>query len=303
MFMQNQILYDIMILNIKIKGEIDMKILALVLCVLFIGCGTGKGHSGKSHVSFMPENKLFLQDDVSKKVNANGIDEAFFNEIINRAQSIYAPIVSQHGGNLVITGDWNDSTVNAYANREGNTWTVAMFGGMARRNEITKDGFALVICHEIGHHLGGFPTYSGNWASVEGNSDFYATAGCAEKIFSGDSPTPKPPCPFAPEAGTLPCKGYAFSSDATVCQRSIDGSISLGTLLAALGGEKAPSISTPDKSRVTKTSESHPKAQCRLDTMYQGILCTKKWNDSVIPRSKAEMETVTCSGRPACWYK
>lgn len=295
-----------------------MKLMVLVLGFLFIACGSSKGKSnneGPNFVRFMPDNQLFLEDDSAKEVNSNGIDEAYFNGIIAKAQAIYAPIVAQHGGNLTIEGDWSDSTVNAYANRSGNSWTVNMFGGMARRNEITKDGFALVICHELGHHLAGYPFYVGQWAANEGNSDYYATAGCAAKLFTDEAPaptpepapTPKSPCPFAPsfvaDANATPCKGFSFGADTSVCQRSIDGSLSLGKLLAVLGGQKAPAINTPDRTVVSKTQDSHPKAQCRLDTMYQGILCTKIWNDSIIPRTKADMASVSCSARPACWYK
>jgi len=290
-----------------------MKFLSLLVCFVFIACGHGKKDK-TSHVSFLPENTLFTADDPSLQVNANGIDEAYFNALIAKAQDIFAPIVAQHGANLVITGNWSDSTVNAYASRSGNIWEVKMFGGMARRSEITKDGFALVICHELHHHLSGFPTYAGEWAANEGNSDFGATAGCAERMLSEADPvptpapdptpvpTPKPPCPFVPEVDATPCKGFSFGGNATVCQRSIDGSISLGKLLAVLGGTKIPSINTPDKTVVTKTSDKHPNAQCRLDTMYLGVLCSQKWNYGIIPQNKNEMAMVSCSSRPRCWY-
>lgn len=285
-----------------------MKLLCLVLCFLFVSCGITKNKNDNLLVTFMPDNHLFMEDDKAKEVNANGIDEVYFNAIISKAQAIYAPIVSQFGGNLIISGDWNDSTVNAYADRQGNNYLVNLFGGMARRNEITKDGFALVICHELGHHLAGYPFYVGQWAANEGNSDFYATAGCAAKIFADDSapapkpaPVPNPPCPFLPETDATPCRGFSLGE--SVCQRSIDGSLSLGKLLAVLGGQKAPAINTPDRTVVMKTQDKHPKAQCRLDTMYQGILCTKPWSDSTVPQNRAEMEAVTCGGRPACWYK
>ena len=287
-----------------------MRLIGLIVCFLFFACGShgGKADTGNK-VYYMPENHLFTEDDNTKEVNANGVDEQYFNDIIAKAQDIYSPIFAEHGGNLVIKGDWSNSTVNAYANRDGSDWIVQMFGGMARRNEITREGFALVLCHEIGHHLAGFPTYSSNWASNEGNSDFYATAGCAAKLFGNTdtepqpTPTPKQPCPFVPELKKTPCMGFSFAADKTICEKSMEGSLSLGKLLAVLGGEKAPSYNTPDQSKVTKTSDSHPKAQCRLDTMYLGILCTKSWNDSIIPKNKSEMAAVSCSSRPACWYK
>lgn len=286
-----------------------MKYLVLLCSFIFLACGATKNSTGgEFKAAFMPENHLFAEDDISKPA-ANGIDEAYFNSIIEKAQEIYAPIVAQFGANLAIEGNWSDSTVNAYANRMNDVWQVKLFGGLARRNEITRDGFALVICHEIGHHLAGYPLYAGQWAANEGNSDFYSTAGCAGKLLAENIPTPEPkptpktPCPFAPEPSAMPCKGFSFSGDTSLCQRSIDGALALGRLLAALGGDRAPSLETPDKSVVTKTYDSHPKAQCRLDTMVMGVMCGKKWNDSIIPINRLEMNTVSCGQRPACWFK
>ena len=122
-----------------------MRLMALLLCFAFIACGHGKKDKN-SHVSFLPENTLFTADDPSLTVNANGIDEAYFNAIIAKAQAIYAPIVAQHGGTLEISGDWSDSTVNAYADRQGSSWLVHMYGGMARRSEITKSKGCQSLC-------------------------------------------------------------------------------------------------------------------------------------------------------------
>lgn len=284
-----------------------MRFIFWIIVSMFVSCGIGNGKTeGKAkdfHASFMPNNMLYMEDDNSKDVSANLIDEAYFNSIIAKAQGIYEPIVKMHGGNLNISGNWQDSTVNAFADRNGDEWNVSMFGGMARRNEITKEGFALVICHEIGHHLAGYPVYAGQWASNEGNSDYYATAGCATKLFGEEVeqpplPTPEPKTPCYAEN----CKSE-LKADPTICQKSIDGALSLGKLLANLNGDRTPSLNTPDKTVVKKTQDAHPRAQCRLDTMYMGVLCSKAWNDSIIPRNKQDMPKVSCEARPTCWYK
>jgi hypothetical protein len=63
-----------------------------------------------------------------------------------------------------------------------------VYGGLARHGEITPDGFALVLCHEIGHHLGGVPRYSGanGWASNEGQSDYFAATKCLRRAWQSD---------------------------------------------------------------------------------------------------------------------
>src|SRR3990167_7373924 len=130
--------------------------------------------------SFMPENNLFLQDNKAKIAN---VDEQTFNEVINEVEQFYKPLIKDlYGADLQIARNWEDPEVNAYAERDGNTWIVQMFGGLARRPEITRDGFQMVVCHEVGHHLGGFP-FVNRWAANDGQSDYFATQSCAKEIW------------------------------------------------------------------------------------------------------------------------
>ena len=121
--------------------------------------------------SFFPENDLWKEDDLYKR-NAN-VTEEMFNKIIDVADSIYQPIAKQNNERLTINRRWTDATVNANASRFFGQVTVNMFGGLARRDEITPEGFALVLCHELGHAYGGTP-YINTWnqMSAEGQADF-----------------------------------------------------------------------------------------------------------------------------------
>ena len=47
---------------------------------------------------------------------------------------------------------WKNDTVNANAQQRGRNWIVNMYGGLARRPEIFFRRFAMVLCHELGHH-------------------------------------------------------------------------------------------------------------------------------------------------------
>jgi hypothetical protein len=83
---------------------------------------------------------------------------------------------------------------------------------------------------------------------------------------------------------------------------------SVGNLFAALGRSAEPKFDTPDAVIVSKTDDNHPKAQCRLDTYYQGSLCDVNMNEDV---SQKEEVQGTCHGslghkigvRPLCWFK
>jgi hypothetical protein len=234
----------------------------------------------------LPENDFWRYDDVNF---VNQISESEFNEAIKEVEDLYTPIAEALGFTLNIEGDWNDSTVNAYTQRNGKEWYIAMFGGLARRPEITVDGFKLVICHEIGHQMGGFP--SSSWASYEGQADYVATHVCGRKLFSK--------APVTELKISKYCDGLKTKDDQMVCSRLLDAGQSLGNLLAALAGNDMPKYNTPDTVVVRKTKSAHPRAQCRLDTYKAGAVCIKPWDDKVIPQDAKAV----CSNRPRCWYK
>jgi uncharacterized protein YkwD len=238
----------------------------------------------------MPDNTLHLQD----KMQRPNITETDFNSILDVIEDTYKPIFQSFGANFVLERAWSDSTVNAYADQVGRDWIVHMYGGMARRQEMNVAGFGLVACHEIGHHLGGFPKYSDSpWAANEGQSDYFSTFACARKVFDSL------PVPTVTGKAKEACDKWPDQSARETCYKIMDGGLALGKLLAVLGGERVPTYETPDPSVVTKTSDSHPRAQCRLDTYYAGEVCADKvWNDKVIPTTK----DAVCANRPRCWY-
>ena len=248
----------------------------------------------------MPENNLNLEDGFI----TNGMTEEDFNSIIDSVEAVYKPIVEQFGGNLIIHREWTNSTVNAYAERNGVNWEVSMFGGLARRSEITHDGFAMVLAHEIGHHIAGYPFVS-DWAANEGNSDYFAFI-AASKLVWGNGITDSE---VNPDAKKL-CDEYAKNK--AQCYRQMNAGYSLANLLGALGGTKV-SFKTPDKTIVKKTNNEHPAAQCRLDTYVAGTLCNVEWDSNVIPQNEAEMGKQSCvsakgkdydlRSRSRCWYK
>jgi len=256
-----------------------------------------------SQDSFMPPNNLHQEDGLFTESN---VSEQLFNSIIEKARDYYTPVVASYGANLVIDGDWSSSTVNAYASQQGNTWHIQMLGGLARRREVTPDGFALVICHELGHHLGGFPFSS--WAANEGQSDYFATLSCARKIWQrevGEN------AKHANSVGDIPkeiCDGsWRTRGQKHLCYRVLAASKSLATLLGGPG----VAYDTPDLTRVKTTKNTHPNGQCRLDTMVAGASCGVLFDIGRIPQTEYESEGQTCTrsqgfikgNRPLCWYK
>lgn len=253
---------------------------------------------------FMPENEMHLEDGLG--LLNNQIDEGMFHRILDHVYSVYSPIFRKVGRRLIIERDWYDSTVNAYAYQRGSYNYIKMFGGLARRYEITPAGFALVACHEIGHHLGGFPLYDGySWATNEGGSDYYATQVCAKRIWADLEDN----TPVSSYVMSKCDSAHRYSRYRRICYMAAAAGLSAAKLFSSRG--QRISFQTPDRSRVSRTYDSHPASQCRLDTYFQGALCFVGRDDKVIPRTESKAYLYSCSRyyqhtvglRPLCWYR
>ncbi len=284
-----------------------MKYLALVLSLAFATTAFTCTEDGRE--GFLPENDMYISVDDK---NAGGITQEQFNSVIDRLVAIYEPIISQMGGRLSVSRGWDNGTVNASAQRLGSTWVVNMFGGLARHQTITEDGFALVMCHEIGHHIGGAPKIGGffnRWASNEGQSDYFATLKCLRKLFLNDDNAAIIAGMDVPEVLARTCAAtYADENDKNICIRNGMAGVSVSNLFASMRNQAPAQFDTPDRNVVGRTDDSHPAHQCRLDTYYQGALCDKSFNEDV---SQSNEVAGTCHGslgdtkglRPLCWFK
>lgn len=270
-----------------------------------------------------------IKQDLSKLDRQSDITEAEFQALIKEIQTTFAPIAAGFGGKLNVSGDWKNNQPNAQATQMFGTWHVKTTGGLARHPELTKDGLSLILCHEMGHHLGGFAFATGQnpfekpWASNEGQSDYYATHVCA-KILWRDQ--------LAKNAGfrlttdekiqTQCNQVWTSEEDQNLCYRILDASKSVAYTMAVLMKKPMPDFITPDTSAIDKTNHGHPMPQCRMDTSLQGALCTAYFDNRIIPgkltsqgpaslEAEKESASFTCTNfsgfkiglRPTCWFK
>ena len=249
--------------------------------------------SSAAQADFMPDNDLYKQDGLFE---ASNVSEAQFDAIIDRAEEIYTPIVHTFGGRFEVKRLWDNSTVNASAYQSGGHWVVNMYGGLARRPKITPDGFTLVLCHEIGHHLGGFP-FVQSWSADEGQADYFATLECARQFWgaaltenarfrNGLSSAAKRACDDV----------WQTQGSQDLCYRTMQASKSISNLLAALQSKEVK-FTTPDESVVSKTYDGHPDAQCRLDTYVAGAGC-KPSSTSASSRAKTRTTLTVWPPKP-----
>jgi len=283
-------------------------ILVVALTALFALSSMACDVDGKT--GFAPENDLNISSDVK---SINGIDEAEFNAVIDEVMSVYTPIIEGMGDTVKVNRKWDNGTVNASAQRTGNTVILNMYGGLARHDLITRDGFATVLCHELGHHLGGAPKikrfWVTTWASNEGQSDYFATLKCFRKAYAdSDNEAIIKDLEVHPMVTEKCNEVYKTSAESALCIRSMMAAQSTSNLLASLSKLDLPKIDTPDMSEVSKTDNSHPKAQCRLDTYFAGALCDMpvdgKLSDDDANEGTCNRKNKDSEGlRSKCWFK
>lgn len=280
------------------------RIFLVALALVFLGASSIEQ---TNFHSFFPKNDLRIPVGLKNVSKVNKVD---FDKVAEQVKKHYSDVVSRLGGRLVFELKWDSAEVNAYTQRQGNDWIITLFGGLARHPKMTVDGFLLVACHELGHQIGGAPKMDGwfgkSWPSVEGQSDYFSTLKCFKRITAEEDSVKDLENVQVPEQIVSECSAsFTEVNENARCQRSVLASIALTSLLDELERGTGVSINTPDRNVVTETYQKHPKAQCRLDTMYQGSLCNVEATEDM----SDDDETIsTCNGtergaRPACWYK
>jgi hypothetical protein len=265
---------------------------------------------------FLPPNNMKIPvGDKSIKgfTGGNGITEAQFNEIMDRIQAQLGDVVKAKGGTLVINRLWDDATVNASAQQQGNQWIINMYGGLARHPDINYEGMALVACHEMGHHLGGAPkinqVFGGAWATNEGGADYFATLKCLRGFFGNDdNGAIVAKANIDPLAKSGCMQQFKTTAEQDLCMRTSIAGDSVAYVFMDLRKETTkPRIDTPDKTEVDQMDDNHPATQCRMDTYYAGIFCPVA---ASMPNSDTDYKAGSCvqgvdpiGYRPRCWFQ
>ncbi|MBY0414235.1 MAG: hypothetical protein K2Q18_08720, partial [Bdellovibrionales bacterium] len=180
-------------------------------------------------------------------------------------------------------------------------------------------GFVIVLCHEIGHHLGGYPKKQASnevsWTTTEGQADYFATSKCARRIFADDDNEAIVAKLDVPQLLSESCqKSFTNPNDINICIRSIvagkavaDSSENLLAHSLKLD-PKIPSyeiVAPPFKKN--SIDDNHSAGQCRLNTFLQGSLCDKNLNEKISENSESNGNCSKTNGdqiglRPDCWF-
>lgn len=87
---------------------------------------------------------------------------------------------------VVLDAEWESPYFGAGIAYYENYFHLKIFAGTTRVEGMTMDAYAALVCHELGHIIGGAPYQTiqgGEWSSSEGQSDFFAASVCLPKYF------------------------------------------------------------------------------------------------------------------------
>ena len=267
-----------------------------------------------SFASFACDGGMTMKRIVSIPVNsilANDMTEKEFRDSIKAFEKFFTPSIErEHNQELIIFGSWASNTVNAYAEKSDKKVMITIYGGLARHQAITKDGLVATLCHELGHHFGGFPKKSSNkWSSAEGQADYYATMKCLRRIWEKENNEAAVKVVSVPEELKRECvKTHSDEKGQFLCQRMGLAGRSVALMIQDLDHDSIePKFETPDTLVVRAMNYMHPYAQCRLDTYFQGAICpvseSIEFDDDDQAQGACHARNGDSRGlRPRCWF-
>lgn len=243
-----------------------------------------------------------------------------FKFLVEDVTSNFSDVAASHGARIEIVYHWDSSGAGAFTfqKRGGTLWEIWVYDGIMNLDYVTEDVIQLVICHELGHHLSGYPVKNiARWSAAEGQADFFATHACAPVIWKDHAARNASFRNLVPEKFKLECaRQFPEQKRRDICFRSV---VAMESMMAYESGGKNHKLSldTPDRNRVETTYLKHPEDQCRIDSGLRGILCNKTVDLTFIPgrfgQNSAEDERSSnpyyCNradgdrfARPRCWF-
>lgn len=213
----------------------------------------------------------------------------------------------QFNKNMQIQIDWDNTRADAHATRDmEDNLIIKINGGLLRQKFLNESTLHILLCHELGHYIGGAPksfrgrTSKRSWSSAEGQADYFAINKCLLPMLR-DNPV------MSITQKSAPIKYHAFCAGDIDCMFSVDGAVNLTMMISQLKPSSIlPSLTKKSNQRVSTTIYNHPSAQCRLDTFIASLKCSKE-SDLVIDDN--DYRVGSCikdyqpeAARPACWF-
>lgn len=232
-----------------------------------------------SGASFAQEPGYFFLPPGSSRVSDITYDQ--YRSLVNEFQVKYImPVFHGTGKPLLVPDEWESPYFAAFAQDKDQYMQVSLWGGMARAPGADLAILAGILCHEIGHVLGGEPRQTiqwAEWSSTEGQSDFFATKECLPHFLKAHPDWALPVDPAVLEL----CDGNVL------CARIAQTGVAMVNFFKRYDSQKSADVSlwTPAPAATELLRNVYPSHQCRLDTYLAGALC----------------QTGGRCSAPACW--
>lgn len=246
----------------------------------------------------------------SLAVSENGLTERDFRELINRVRKVYDPVFAARGYEVEYLLYWDVDEGNAMTSEKDKKAYFLFAGGLLRARYMTKDGFLFAACHEIGHHLGGFPKEQTQpWCSVEGEADYFAGLRCMKEVLKGDPENAKARGLELPANIVKKCEEmFSDEESVNICLRSTKAGEDAFRFLQSKdrGGDADASLFGKVLAPVTETNMKYPGHACRAETAFQGAICDRSGEMSNTDETIGACHLMNgdVEGmRPSCWFK
>ncbi len=226
--------------------------------------------------------------------NFAAITEAEADRVIEKFKNTFSsPFLEATYKDLVFVKDFKKWEKRAYIEEKSLFFRITIEKGLIVARETTSDSFALILCHELGHAMGGAPYKKSktidnagetvttiSWSSAEGQADYFATSSCMRRYLESEYNRDYLQDQKISEDITARCsKNYNALEDQAICIRS---ALAIAPALQMINqNQSALSFATPDQTSVEATLLGYPSLQCRMDTYLNGA---------------------TGEERPSCWY-
>lgn len=223
------------------------------------------------------------------EITGSEITEQQFLTTIHEIHALYFPMSQDLGRPMEIFHDWKMPYFSAWASNLDQVFKINFWGGFARLPSMSIETWEFVVCHEVGHIVGGEPMEDNkllNDFSAEGQSDYFAITECLPHYYRTFARTQ-----FDRSRSTKfeleTCnKRYKNTIDQNICLKTLKAGRDFSHILRESGHTDDPtSYHTPAPHTDETIDSSYPSPQCRLDSFLTGALCLDK-------------ECV----RDGCWY-
>jgi len=236
-----------------------------------------------SKIGFLILTLTFLNSSISF---ANS--DSKFEDLRHRFLEEYGPDIFKFSNkpfNILL----DDESPNYFGGiRVDATEVVITIGREAQKEPgVTIDSYAAVLCHEVGHLLGGPPykekSASEFTSSTEGQSDFFAATQCLPKLLTKQNLLSDLEIQSLPLKWVRTCESSKRSLNH--CLQILSAGYHLISSVHAIylnypQPPPHPDIDTPE-AQGKSANQMYPSLQCRLDTYVRGALGIE---------------------RPDCWY-